>query len=103
VELLDILKRPHKRHGLAGKVVAVYGRSPEGGGGVFEDVRIVHIGFHPFLVGRYVSQDPRDARVAGVVSWVAVGEISRLMVFDTVEAARRAFATESPATETVDG
>ena len=34
-----------------GKAVVIYW-DPEGSGGVFEDVRIVRIGFSPFVVGR---------------------------------------------------
>jgi hypothetical protein len=102
VELLDILKRVGGRRGLAGKVVAVYCRSPEGGGGMFGDVRIVQIGFNPFLVGRSISRDPKHLdRWDNVINWIAVSEICRLIVFDNVEEARRKFRSE-PDTEPAD-
>lgn len=95
VGISKLLGRSGGRHGLNGKVVAVYCRSPEAGGGVYEDVRIVEIGFNPFLVGRSVRRDPSHGNQWDEVeNWIAVGDISRLMVFDDVEAARRAFASD---------
>ena len=97
MKVADILNLTDKRLDLKGKVVAVYGSSPETGG-VFEDARIVHIGFHPFLVGRIVCQFARETdRWAGVTGAISVGEISRFLIFDTVESARRAFETTEPA------
>jgi hypothetical protein len=103
VGVLDIFKRTGGHHGLTGKVAAVYCRSPEVGGGVIADIRVVTIGYHPFLVGRYVNQDPSQRhRWTDAIGWIAFNDISSLIVFDDLESARRAYATEDPTSKSTD-
>lgn len=89
------LRSAYDRPGFTGKVVAVYGRFSESGGGVLEDVRIERIGFRSFLVGRVVSQETWQAeRWSNVAGWIAVDDISKMLVFDDVGALRQAFDSE---------
>lgn len=78
-----------------GKVVAIYCCSGHGGG-VYEDIEIVRIGFSSFVVGRPAS--PRisfSERWSHVTAWIAIHEISQMYVFDDIEAARRAYEAEA--------
>jgi hypothetical protein len=85
----------NRRPDFAGKIVAVYTNSEERGGGVFEDVKLVRLGFCDFLVGRRVSRElSEQERWSKVTIWIAVTDIAQMMVFEDVESARLAFQTD---------
>jgi hypothetical protein len=91
MDLLAALKRANDRPDFTGKVVAVYCNS-EQRGGVFQDARIVRVGFSNFLVGRRVEKEPSlQERWSNVTCWIAIHDISQMLVFDDIEAARRAY------------
>lgn len=85
---IDALKR---RGGnlpnFAGKFVAIR-CGPDGGEGVFEDVRIVKVGFSPFVVGRKAMREPPDQGGAtNVTCWFGINAIWQMNIYDDIEAA----------------
>jgi len=79
----------------AGKILAIYCNS-EQRGGMFQDVRFTQVGFGAFLVGRRVGLEPAlQQRWSGVTVWTAITDIAQMLVFDDIEAAKRAFQTDA--------
>jgi hypothetical protein len=77
----------------AGKILAIYSNSEERGG-LFQDARLVRIGFNEFVVGRRVVSEPLQDRWSKVTIWIAIHDIAQMMIFDDVEAAKRAFQSD---------
>jgi hypothetical protein len=93
MKLLDFFKRNDwvsGRPDFTGKTLAVYCNSEERGG-MLQDAKLVRLGFNKFLVGRLVVSEAKRESWSNVTVWIAVHDIAQLMVFDNVEAARRAF------------
>lgn len=75
----------------AGKVVVVYCSSGYGGG-AFEDVRVVRVGFSHFVVGHKVELESWGGGPASnVTAWFGINEVSQMHVYDDVEEASRAY------------
>jgi hypothetical protein len=76
---------------LIGKVVAVYGRTQEQGGMV-QVTALERLADRSFIVGQVVARKTKEwAGWAGVSVWLPIDDISKLAVFDSVEAAKRTF------------
>ncbi len=73
MNLLALLKRPKRPNqdgdlpDLAGKVVVIYPNLDAIGGCLFQDAKVVRIGFNEFVVGRRVGLEPpwQEALVTG--------------------------------------
>lgn len=95
MNLLARFKRTNEesdRPSFAGKTLVIYINSEHVGGGVFQDVKLVRIGFCEFIVGRRVGLEPLlQQRWSGASNWIAIHEIAQMIVFDDIEAAKRAF------------
>ena len=77
-----------------GKVVVVHCGSGHGGG-VFESVRLVRIGFSHFVVGRKVELEAwREECASNVTAWFSINEISQMYLYDDIEEARKAYASD---------
>lgn len=81
---------------LRGKVVAIYCR--EGEGGLLRNVRLARIGDRGFLVGQFAPKETRDW--SDITCWLAIDDILKILVFDTIEEARTRFAAGEEAAST---
>jgi hypothetical protein len=76
------------------KVVRIYCSSGHGGG-VFEMVKIVRIGFSHFVVGRMVELESwRENGTSNITAWFGINEVSQMYVYDDIEDARKAYYTD---------
>jgi hypothetical protein len=79
---------PDEAGEFSGKVIAVYCRHDEGG--MFRDARIEHLGGRAFLVGRFAARATREWD--DIACWLALDEVVKILVFDSIEEARTLFA-----------
>jgi hypothetical protein len=79
-----------------GKVVAIHCSSGHGGG-VFESVRLVRIGYSHFVVGRKIELESwREEGSSDVTAWFGINEVSQMYVYDDIEDARKACYPDGP-------
>ena len=79
-----------------GKFVVVHCSSGQGGG-VFEGVRIVRVGFSHFVVGRKVELESwREGSASNYTAWFGINEVSQMYVHDDIEEAREAYRADGP-------
>ncbi len=91
-------KRPNPesdRPDFTGKILAIYCTSAERASGMFQDARLVQVGFQEFVVARRARlEPPAQERWSKVTVWISIDEIAQMFVFDDMEAATRAFQSE---------
>ena len=76
----------------AGKTLVIYVNSERIGGGMFQDARVIQVGFNVFVVGRRVGiEPPFQQRWARATVWTSVNNIAQILVFDDFESAKRVF------------
>jgi len=76
----------------SGKFVSVWCKDPAKGG-CLENVRVQRLGQRDFLVGRVTEDELGDDWRAGATYWFPVDDILMLIVFETLEAARKAYGS----------
>jgi hypothetical protein len=98
MNLLALLKRPKRPNedgdlpDLAGKVVVIYPNVDTIGGGLFQDAKLVRIGFNEFVVGRRVGLEPPwQERWSRATVWTSIHQIAQMVIFDDVDSAKVAF------------
>jgi hypothetical protein len=72
----------------SGKVIAVYCRQEQGG--LIREVRIERLGGRAFLVGQFARRETKEW--AEITCWLALDEVLKILVFDSIEEAQSLFA-----------